>query len=97
MPMGLSSNVVYKFTCQQCQHCYIGETHRHLATRIKEHLNGRPLPSEVTKHVHQASEENFKIVLNTRYLKVAESIVIRECRSTTLLNEQTSSVPLILF
>ena len=32
------SFVVYKFTCVGCQSCYIGETRRHLATTIKEHL-----------------------------------------------------------
>ena len=32
------SFVVYKFTCAGCPSCYIGETRRHLATRVKEHL-----------------------------------------------------------
>ena len=30
--------VVYKFVCPGCNACYIGETTRHLSTRIKEHL-----------------------------------------------------------
>ena len=30
--------VVYKFVCAGCQSCYIGETKRHLPTRINEHL-----------------------------------------------------------
>ena len=38
LPNALRSFVVYKFTCAGCQSCYIGETRRHLATRIKEHL-----------------------------------------------------------
>lgn len=32
---GLASNVVYKFQCEQCPSCYVGETRRHLSTRIK--------------------------------------------------------------
>ena len=32
------SFVVYKFTCAGCPSCYIGETRRHLATRVKDHL-----------------------------------------------------------
>ena len=34
----LKSFVVYKFVCPGCNTCYIGETTRHLSTRIKEHL-----------------------------------------------------------
>ena len=34
----LRSFVVYKFTPAGCQSGYIGETKRHLATRVKEHL-----------------------------------------------------------
>ena len=36
--MSLKSSVVYKFTCAGCGSRYIGETTRHLATRIREHL-----------------------------------------------------------
>ena len=38
VPKDLRSFVVYKFTCTRCNSCYIGETKRHLKTRIKEHL-----------------------------------------------------------
>ena len=38
LPNALNSFVVHKFTCVECQSSYIGETRRHLATRIKEHL-----------------------------------------------------------
>jgi len=31
------SNVVYKIDCNSCDRSYIGETERHLATRIAEH------------------------------------------------------------
>ena len=31
-------NVVYKITCLTCQGLYVGETHRTIRTRIKEHL-----------------------------------------------------------
>lgn len=33
-----SSNVVYLLECQTCKLCYIGETKRNIAVRIKEHL-----------------------------------------------------------
>ena len=38
LPNVLRYFVVYKFTCAGSQSCYIGETRRHLTTRIKEHL-----------------------------------------------------------
>ena len=38
IPNSLKSFVVYKFVCPGCNACHIGETIRHLSTRIKEHL-----------------------------------------------------------
>ena len=37
-PENLRSHVVYKFSCAGCNATYIGETHRHLLTRVNEHL-----------------------------------------------------------
>ena len=33
----LRSNVVYKITCPCCQACYVGQTCRHMKTRLTEH------------------------------------------------------------
>ena len=33
-----NSHVVYKFTCFSCNATYVGETHRHFHTRVKEHM-----------------------------------------------------------
>ena len=38
VPQGLRSRVVYKFSCAGCNASYIGETTRHLCTRVREHL-----------------------------------------------------------
>ena len=35
-PSVLSSKVVYKFLCTSCNASYVGQTHRHLITRINE-------------------------------------------------------------
>ena len=51
IPNALKSNVVYKFSCASCNACYVGETTRHLATRIKEHLRS-DMNSHVYKHIH---------------------------------------------
>ena len=34
----LKSCIVHNFVCSGCNACYIGETTRHLVTRIKEHF-----------------------------------------------------------
>ena len=39
IPAGLRSRVIYKFSCAGCSTCYVGETNRHFATRIREHLS----------------------------------------------------------
>ena len=53
LPVALKTFVVYKFTCAGCQSCYIGETKRHLPTRIKEHLQ-----TDTKSHILQHLNEN---------------------------------------
>ena len=45
--------VVYKFLCAGCNACYIGETSRHLSTRVSEHLSGER-NSRVYQHLQQS-------------------------------------------
>ena len=40
IPGGLRSRVVYKFVCERCRTCYVGETVRHFCKRVKQHLSG---------------------------------------------------------
>ena len=49
IPLMVSSNIIYKYSCGQCQSIYIGETKRHLISRICEHKGisfrtNRPIP-----------------------------------------------------
>ena len=50
LPNALGLFVVCKFTCAGCQSCYIGETRRHLATKIKKHLVTEK-KSHIMKHL----------------------------------------------
>ena len=97
VPPCLSSNVVYKFQCRQCNSCYVGETRRHLVTRINEHIQGRPQDTEITKHQHKATLDDFTILHRTKSTKIAESLAIKDIPKINLLNEHDSSVPLLLF
>ena len=54
LPDRLRTRVVYKFSCASCNACYIGETSRHFATRVREHLSS-DRSSHVFKHL-QSSE-----------------------------------------
>ena len=48
----LKSFVVYKFVCLGCNAFYIGQTTRHLSTRIKEHLE-KVKKLYILKHIDQ--------------------------------------------
>ena len=39
VPNALRSQVVYEFTCAGCHACYVGESTRHFATLVHEHLH----------------------------------------------------------
>ena len=41
----MSSNIIYKYCCSQCQSTYIGENQRHLISRICEHKGISPRTS----------------------------------------------------
>ena len=46
IPRGLCTFVVYKFLWTGCNAYYVGETSRHLSTRVREHL-----VSDRTSHI----------------------------------------------
>ena len=71
IPKFLKSFVVYKFVCPGCNACYIGETTRHLSTRITEHL-------EMVKksHIfsHLVNNENCKALSTENCFKIIDSV-----------------------
>ena len=92
------SSVVYKYTCEQCQACYIGETRRQFQKRINEHLKGRPL-SEISMHIHPPKKENFQVITRTKYTKTAETLIIKHYtrEQVNLMNNNQTSEFLTLF
>lgn len=94
------SHIVYKFECRHCNSAYIGETVRHLSTRVNEHITGKPTPSVVSLHCHAIQKEDFKVIHRSLFTKIAESIILNNYKSSKtviLLNDMQSSVPLKLF
>ena len=51
IPIDLKSFLVYKSTCASCSSSYIGETCRHLKTRIEERIK-KDNKSRIFKHLH---------------------------------------------
>ena len=60
------SRVVYKFSCAGCSACCVGETNRHLATRVREHLT---------------SDKNSYIFQHINGLEVCRSLCSDNCFS----------------
>ena len=110
VPKFLKSGVVYLFKCRCCSASYVGQTTRHLNTRVSEHLGispvtGRPSSSPVISSIlshlnstgHSASFNDFKILCScadTGELMIHESLLISKLKPS--LNVQGSSTPLNL-
>ena len=77
--------MVYQIKCSRCDACYVGQTVRHLTTRIKEHLR---VTSPVGKHFKSRdavmSLDDVVILSSThRYVDVLltlEALYIRELK-----------------
>ena len=54
IPKDLKSFVACKFTCTSCGSSYIGETCRHLKTRIEKHIK-KDNKSHISKHLHSTA------------------------------------------
>ena len=84
IPPGLPTSVVYKFLCAGCNACDVGETSRHLSTRVREHLVS-DRTSHIFKYLHNSpqcrtlcSDKCFNSILGhastTFQLKIKEAI-----------------------
>ena len=97
MPSCLATSIVYKFSCEHCNKCCIGETSTDFGKRIKEHLSGHWLPSEITLHHHMNYENSFSVIARSNNTRIAISTFKAASDKSTLLNSNTTLVPLYLF
>ena len=111
VPKYLRSGVVYALKCRCCSASYVGQTMRHLHTRISEHLGISPItgkhlcspsPSSILSHIntsgHSACFDDFKILSSCSdpfELMIHESLLISKLKPSP--NTQGSSIPLNLF
>ena len=103
IPSFLKSMVVYKFVCASCNACYVGETARHLPTRIKEHLK-----TDKKSHIYQhlssyqncfncCTDDCFSILdyASTKYqLKIKAALYIKWL--DPILNKQKKTLKITL-
>ena len=85
IPDDMKSFLVYKFNCASCNTSYIGETTRHLKTRIDEHIK-RDKQSHIFKHLssdincfNSYKRDSFKIIDTAKHkfdLKIKEALHI---------------------
>ena len=108
IPKFLRSGVVYLFKCRCCSASYVGQTTRHLHTRVSEHLgispitrkpSSSPFMSSIFPHLkttgHTDNFDDFEILSSCsddRELMIHESLLISKLKPT--LNVQGSSIPL---
>ena len=93
----LDSKVVYKCVCSSCNVTYVGQTHRHLTTRIDEHFY-KDKNSHICQHLLSSSDcfnacsgDCFTILDTARtkpQLRIKESLFISWLKPT--LNKQDS-------
>ena len=98
---GLKSCVVYYFKCRCCSASYVGQTVRHLNTRVSEHLgisaltgkeSGSPKLTSILQHLnntgHTASLDDFKILFScpsSDELIIRESLLISKLKPSLFL------------
>ena len=81
----LKSGIVYTISCPHCNACYVGQTGRHLQTRLREHSNRKgPVKEHMAKCETDWSEDNVSILSATSqgevHLLTLEALWIREIK-----------------
>ena len=111
IPIALRSHVVYQFTCQCCSALYVGQTRRHIHTRISEHIGVSPLTGKERSISTMSSNSLTNTCTNTQSpLLISKSYhqallewdrLIRESllisQLNPILNANIRSTPLELF
>ena len=79
-PFPYSTNVVYQFNClRDAGRSYIGQTKRHLLTRVNEHLSldkPRGHKSEVKSHIYKCTS------CHKQFLSIQNFKVLRKCKTS---------------
>ena len=90
----LKSGVVYKIQCSRCDACYVGQTVRHLTTRIKEHRRSGP----VAGHIEECGDitiDDVEIIAQTSksesHLMTLEALHIKKIKPSLNTKDEYKS------
>lgn len=103
LPDTEKTNVVYKLDCKNCSAVYIGQTKRHLRTRINEHSKNinlhRSMQSVISKHrlelEHDFDWAKPNILHSETFLRkreIAEMFYIKKFNNTINLQKDTENL-----
>ena len=97
----LKSGVVYKITCPRCNLCYVGQTRRHLITRIKEHgRKNAPVSIHMTSCQHTLTMDDVTILKassrSTRHLMTLEALFINQLKPRLNTKDEHRSRTLVI-
>ena len=94
IPQSLQSRVVYELTCSGCQARYVGQTTRHLATRLGEHCRKTSPVGDHLRNCAQNAAIEHKIIdksFNVQKLLTLEALHISRLRPTLNQREEYRS------
>jgi len=97
--LGMKANLVYQYKCHKCESLYIGETNRHLRTRIAEHTQSSR-KSSILDHLvkchgtqRRVYDNDFRVLISNfdhNYERtITEALLIKFCKPS--LNVQSDS------
>ena len=97
----LKSGIVYEIQCPRCTACYVGQTGRHLQTRLKEHLlRSGPMKTHLRQCATSITEEHIRILHTTtrgeNHLLTLEALHIREKKPSINTKDEYRSRELII-
>ena len=102
VPTILRSRVVYKITCPGCESSYVGQTVRHLKTRLAEHRNvNTPVGAHFDDCVGtEPTDDDVKVLCSTtrsdQFLLTLEALCIKENRPNLNTRDEYRSRTLTL-
>jgi hypothetical protein len=101
IPIALRSHVVYQFTCQCCSALYVGQTRRHIHTRISEHMGVSPQTGKErsisTMSSILAHKHIYKHPVSTSECDLLIREILLISHLNLVLNANIRSTPLELF
>ena len=98
----IKSGVVYNITCPGCAACYVGQTDRHMTTRLYEHVHkAGPMKTHITTVCDTTlTGDDVEILHSTsrgeNYLLTLEALYIRERKPTLNTRDECKRKELVI-